>query len=104
MGYSPWGHTGSDMPEHACTHMQTCIIPFHTERFRLSLYENPGWLVKDIVESIRVGERKLLLCDLACSSRIELLPIGTPLTIGKTLMLGKIEDRKRRDKTVGWHH
>ena len=77
------------MPEHACTHMQTCIIPFCTERFRFSLYENPGWLVKDIVEGIGVGERKFILCDLACSSRIELLPIGTPLTIGKDPDAGK---------------
>ena len=41
------------------------------------------------VEGIGVGERKFLLCDLACSSRIELLPIGTPLTIGKDPDAGK---------------
>jgi len=25
-------------------------------------------------------------------------------SLGKTLMLGKIEDRRRRDEMVGWHY
>ena len=25
-------------------------------------------------------------------------------SLEKTLMLGKIEDRRRRDEMVGWHH